>query len=139
VGKRYLRKPRQKLTALEFRGAKTMGAKIAPYEEQAMLSYQLATIECALQLDYEPTTLNMGEMDKPELRTLFAEYEFKRWLVEVSDGVQGNASAVSKPLSTDTEAFTDDNPQHEHASLQEIDKSKYEIVLTQQQLNGWTC
>jgi DNA polymerase-1 len=126
-----------KIAALEFRGAKTMGAKIAPYEEQAMLSYQLATIECALQLDYEPTTLNMGEMDKPELRTLFAEYEFKRWLVEVSDGVQGNASAVSKPLSTDTEAFTDDNPQHEHASLQEIDKSKYEIVLTQQQLNGW--
>jgi DNA polymerase-1 len=126
-----------KIAALEFRGAKTMAAKIAQYEEQAMLSYQLATIECGLQLEYQPTTLNMGEMDKPELRMLFAEYEFKRWLVEVSDGVEDNASSLSKPLSTDAEAPADDTAQNEHASLQEIDKSKYEIVLTQQQLDGW--
>jgi DNA polymerase-1 len=123
-----------KIATLEFRGAKTMGAKIAQYEEQAMLSYQLATIECGLKLEYEPTTLNMGEMDKPELRTLFAEYEFKRWLVEVSDGDDSKVISVSKPLTTDGETSAADN---ELSSPQVFDKSKYELVLTQQQLDQW--
>jgi DNA polymerase-1 len=122
-----------KIATLEFRGAKTMGAKIAQYEEQAMLSYQLATIECGLTLEYEPTTLNMGEMDKPELRTLFAEYEFKRWLVEVSDGDDSKIISISKPLTTDGETSAD----NELSSSQVFDKSKYELVLTQQQLDQW--
>jgi len=126
-----------KIATLEFRGAKTMGAKIAQYEEQAMLSYQLATIECGLKLEYEPTTLNMGEMDKPELRTLFAEYEFKRWLVEVSDGDDSKVISVSKPLTTDGETSAENNADNELSSSQVFDKSKYELVLTQQQLDQW--
>jgi len=126
-----------KIATLEFRGAKTMAAKIAQYEEQAMLSYQLATIECGLKLEYEPTTLNMGEMDKPELRTLFAEYEFKRWLVEVSDGDDSKVSSASKPLTTDGEASADNNADNELSGSQVFDKSKYELVLTQQQLEQW--
>ncbi|MFQ3206601.1 MAG: DNA polymerase-1 [Glaciecola sp.] len=122
-----------KIATLEFRGAKTMAAKIAQYEEQAMLSYQLATIECGLKLEYEPTTLNMGEMDKSELRTLFAEYEFKRWLVEVSDGNDSKVSSVSKPLTTEGETAAD----NELSGSQVFDKSKYELVLTQQQLDQW--
>jgi DNA polymerase-1 len=126
-----------KIATLEFRGAKTMGAKIAQYEEQAMLSYQLATIECGLKLEYEPTTLNMGEMDKPELRTLFAEYEFKRWLVEVSDGDDSKVISVSKPLTTDGETSAENNADNELSSSQVFYKSKYELVLTQQQLDQW--
>ena len=126
-----------KIATLEFRGAKTMGAKIAQYEEQAMLSYQLATIECGLTLEYEPTTLNMGEMDKPELRALFAEYEFKRWLVEVSDGADNSVSNVSKPLTTDGQGSATNNADNELSGSQVFDKSKYELVLTQQQLDQW--
>jgi len=126
-----------KIATLEFRGAKTMGAKIAQYEEQAMLSYQLATIECGLTLEYEPTTLNMGEMDKPELRALFAEYEFKRWLVEVSDGADNSVSNVSKPLTTDGQGSATNNADNELSGSQAFDKSKYELVLTQQQLDQW--
>jgi DNA polymerase-1 len=122
-----------KIATLEFRGAKTMAAKIAQYEEQAMLSYQLATIECGLKLEYEPTTLNMGEMDKSELRTLFAEYEFKRWLVEVRDGNDSKVSSVSKPLTTEGETAAD----NELSGSQVFDKSKYELILTQQQLDQW--
>ncbi|MFT5712251.1 MAG: DNA polymerase-1 [Glaciecola sp.] len=123
-----------KIASLEFRGAKTMAAKIAQYEEQAMLSYQLATIECGLKLEYEPTTLNMGEMDKSELRALFAEYEFKRWLVEVSDNDSNNVSSVSKPLTTDDNESVADS---ELCGSQEFNKEKYELVLTQQQLDRW--
>jgi DNA polymerase-1 len=123
-----------KIASLEFRGAKTMATKIAQYEEQAMLSYQLATIECGLKLEYEPTTLNMGEMDKSELRALFAEYEFKRWLVEVSDNDSNNVSSVSKPLTTDDNESVADS---ELCGSQEFNKEKYELVLTQQQLDRW--
>lgn len=125
-----------KIATLEFRGAKTMGAKIAQYEEQAMLSYQLATIECGLKLEYEPTTLNMGEMDKAELQILFAEYEFKRWLSEVSDN-DSDATKASKPLSTDDESSAEDGGQNDNTSSQSFDKSKYELVLTQSQLDKW--
>jgi len=125
-----------KIATLDFRGAKTMGAKIAQYEEQAMLSYQLATIECGLKLEYEPTTLNMGEMDKPELQTLFAEYEFKRWLAEVSDNDR-DVTKASKPLSTDGESSAEDSAQNENTSAQSFDKAKYELVLTQAQLDQW--
>lgn len=126
-----------KVATLEFRGAKTMGAKMAQYEEQAMLSYELATIECALKLEYEPTTLNMGEMDKPALQTLFAEYEFKRWLAEVSDGNVTTSNAVSKPMTTDGESSASESSQSDHSSNQAFDKSKYEVILTQAQLDSW--
>ncbi|AEP28175.1 DNA polymerase I [Glaciecola nitratireducens FR1064] len=125
-----------KIATLDFRGAKTMAAKIAQYEEQAMLSYQLATIECDLKLEYEPTTLNMGEMDKPELQTLFAEYEFKRWLAEVSDN-DSDVTKASKPLSTDGESSAEDSAQSDNTSSQSFDKAKYELVLTQAQLDEW--
>jgi DNA polymerase-1 len=126
-----------KIASLEFRGAKTMGAKMAQYEEQAMLSYELATIECELKLEYEPTTLNMGEMDKPALQTLFAEYEFKRWLAEVSDGSVTNANAASKPMTTDGEASANNGEQSESTATQAFDRSKYDVVLTQSQLDEW--
>ena len=125
-----------KIATLEFRGAKTMGAKIAQFEEQAMLSYQLATIECGLKLEYEPTTLNMGEMDKAELQTLFAEYEFKRWLAEVSDS-DNDVTKASNPSSTDDESILESGTQNEDTSIQSFNKSKYELVLTQSQLDEW--
>jgi DNA polymerase-1 len=120
-----------KIAALDFRGAKTMAAKIAQYEEQAILSYKLATIDCNLKLDYEPITLNMGEMNKSELQTLFAEYEFKRWLSEVSDG-SVNANATSQANENQSTS-----PENETSSAQTFDKSKYELVTTQSQLSNW--
>ncbi len=74
-----------KIAELDFRGAKTMGNKMAEYKEQALLSYELATIVTDLALDIELNTLTIDEMDKPVLRELFADLEFKRWLSEVSD------------------------------------------------------
>lgn len=126
-----------KIATLAFRGAKTMGAKIAQYEEQALLSYQLATIECELSLEYEPTTLNMGEMDKPALQVLFAEYEFKRWLSEVSDGNTKTLAQASKALSTDGELSNNEPNENLDSCSQAFDKSKYEVVLTQSQLDRW--
>ncbi|MFC4698805.1 DNA polymerase I [Glaciecola siphonariae] len=104
-----------KIADLDFRGAKTMAQKMEAHKEQALLSYELATIECGLKLEYEPKTLQMTEMDKAQLKTLFVDLEFKKWLSEVSTdsdtyadalddtptGDQGNES----PLPSNTETF----------------------------------
>ncbi|HCA78080.1 MAG TPA: DNA polymerase I, partial [Alteromonas sp.] len=46
-----------KIAELDFRGAKTLGKKMAEFEEQARLSYKLANIDVDLNLDYSPQTL----------------------------------------------------------------------------------
>ena len=120
-----------KIATLEFRGAKKMGEKIAQYEEQALLSYELATIVCDLKLEYEPTTLNMGELDKPALKTLFAEYEFKRWLAEVSDGSGNSAKAASAKAGEKQE------PAEDTGNSISVERDKYEIIFTEDALDKW--
>ncbi|WP_395339031.1 DNA polymerase I [Ningiella sp. W23] len=73
------------IATLDFRGAKTMAKKMEEYKKQAILSYELATIACDVKLEYQPNNLHIGEMDRPTLKNMFAELEFKRWLSEVSD------------------------------------------------------
>ena len=46
-----------KIAELSFRGSKSMAAKMEEYEEQARLSYTLATISVDLDLDYDVETL----------------------------------------------------------------------------------
>jgi DNA polymerase-1 len=104
-----------KIASLDFRGAKTMAAKMEAFKEQALISYQLATIACDLKLEYEPSTLQMGEMDKATLKSLFAELEFKKWLAEVSgeqdsyvdalDNTQDNSNAVPSSHESSSDAF----------------------------------
>jgi len=98
-----------KIAQLEFRGAKTMAAKMEQYKEQALLSYELATIACDLKLEFEPSSLGMGDMDKAQLTSLFAELEFKKWLSEVSgassDHLAQNNMEPEQDTNTPREAF----------------------------------
>lgn len=112
-----------KIAELPFRGAKTMAAKIAPFEEQAMLSYELATIVTDLKLDYSPDSLSMGEMDRDKLRALFAEYEFKRWLSEVSSEHKVEANAQQDEVTKQSD--------------ESVDRSQYELVTTEAALDEW--
>jgi DNA polymerase-1 len=112
-----------KIAELEFRGAKTMGAKMAEYKEQALLSYELATIACDLKLEYVPTSLNMNEMDKAQLKTLFAELEFKKWLSEVSGDSESYVDAVD---SNDTNSSFDDSSP---SQIAEFDHDKYITIF----------
>ena len=98
-----------KIAQLEFRGAKTMAAKMEQYKEQALLSYELATIACDLKLEFEPSSLGMGDMDKAQLTSLFAELEFKKWLSEVSgassDHLAQNNMEPEQDTNTPREVF----------------------------------
>ena len=83
-----------------------MAAKMEEYEEQARLSYTLATISIDLELDYDVETLMPCQADNEQLRDLFAEYEFKRWHAEVSallaGGDTSSATESTRAESSDS-------------------------------------
>ena len=116
------------IAGLSFRGSKTMAAKMAEYEEQARLSYELATIKLDVEMDFAPETLTPTEADNGKLAELFAEYEFKRWFSEVSS--ESAAEAAEAIAESDD---TEDAP----ASLSDINRDNYETVTTQEAFDTW--
>lgn len=118
-----------KIAQLGFRGAKTLGAKMLQYEEQARLSYKLATIDIDLKLAYSPTSLVPTEQNQEELAALFSEYEFKRWYSEVtSNQFAVTTSAESSEDTTDSATNTPD----------ETDRNThYSTVLDEQSFLAW--
>ncbi|MCU7553632.1 DNA polymerase I [Alteromonas sp. ASW11-19] len=114
-----------KIADLSFRGSKTMAKKMAEYEEQARLSYELATIKIDMELDYSPETLCPTEADNQALSTLFAEYEFKRWHAEVTADSAAETVAESQ------------GDKEETGLSPAIDRSQYDTVLTKEAFESW--
>lgn len=93
-----------KIATLSFRGAKTIGSKMADNRDVAMLSYQLATIKTDVELDLTFDQLNVEPIDQSTLLDLFTRYEFKRWLTEVENGswletAKGKSAAARRQQS----------------------------------------
>ena len=126
-----------KIADLSFRGSKSMAAKMQEYEEQARLSYTLATISIDLDLDYDVETLMPCQADNEQLRDLFAEYEFKRWHAEVSALVAGGDTSSANANAN--EEKSDSAEESEQSESVEIDKSKYETVLDEERFNAWVA
>lgn len=132
-----------KIADLSFRGSKTMAAKMQEYEEQARLSYTLATISIDLDLEYDVETLTPQQADNEQLRDLFAEYEFKRWHSEVSALISGDkagesVSDASGSASSNTQSNASENNLDTSHSV-EIDKSQYETVFDERRFNEWVA
>ena len=114
-----------KIADLEFRGAKTLADKIKSFEQQAKLSYELATIACELKLEFVPETLVPTSPDLEALGVLFAEFEFKRWSQEITTQTANHSASTQQPETpkdNDFNAFT---------------QGKYEVILGQQSLDKW--
>ena len=126
-----------KIADLSFRGSKSMAAKMQEYEEQARLSYTLATISIDLDLDYDVETLMPCQADNEQLRDLFAEYEFKRWHAEVSALIAGGDTSGAN--ANTNEEKSDSAEESEQSESIEIDKSKYETVLDEERFNAWVA
>ena len=126
-----------KIADLSFRGSKSMAAKMQEYEEQARLSYTLATISIDLDLDYDVEALMPCQADNEQLRDLFAEYEFKRWHAEVSALIAGGDTSAAN--ANTNEEKSDSAEESEQSESVEIDKSKYETVLDEERFNAWVA
>ena len=123
-----------KIADLSFRGSKSMAAKMQEYEEQARLSYTLATISIDLDLEYDVEALMPSQADNEQLRDLFAEYEFKRWHTEVSALIAGGDTSNSETTSSEDNSSAQES---EQSTSVDIDKSKYETVLDEARFNAW--
>ncbi len=104
----------EKVRTLAFRGAKKMPEKLEAEKDNALLSYELATIKCDVDLPQSIDSLRNKAPDKAKLLELFTEMEFKGW--------------VDALYSNDT-----DNDQLEPAAIE----TNYEKVTTKTQLDSW--
>ena len=126
-----------KIADLSFRGSKTMAAKMSEYEEQARLSYTLATISIDLDLDYDVEALMPTSADNETLRDLFAEYEFKRWHSEVSALLSTGDAQPSDASKNDASDFSADASESAFSDDAQIDRSQYEVVFKEEQFTAW--
>ncbi|MGL6162319.1 DNA polymerase I [Microbulbifer sp.] len=98
------------IAPLGFRGAKTLGKKMAEHREAAELSYKLATIKTDVEMPVHPRDLHHGEPHKEQLKQLYGELEFRGWLEEldgdsVQDAVQQAAAERNYEIITEMGDF----------------------------------
>ncbi len=140
----------EKVASLSIRGAKTLGAKLMAEQENAKLSYALATIKTDVELDLAWQELELQAPDFDTLIENFARYGFKRWLDEALNGevsitqaqplahmprlkkVEKAPTAV-KTAERKTQAVAIDFKPIKIS----VDKNNYECILEQAQLDTW--
>ena len=129
-----------KVAELPIRGAKKLGDKLLAEKEMADLSYRLATIKTDVDLDITPEQLTLGASNNDQLTEYFGRYEFKRWLNEVMNGADSITNNNEQPTKINhyqaTPALAQDNSDETLPAIQ-IDRSRYETLLTEADLNRW--
>ena len=129
-----------KVAELPIRGAKKLGDKLLAEKEMADLSYRLATIKTDVALDITPEELTLGASNNDQLTEYFGRYEFKRWLNEVMNGADSITNNTEQPTKINhyqaTPALAQDNSDEALPAIQ-IDRSRYETLLTEADLNRW--
>lgn len=129
-----------KVAELPIRGAKKLGDKLLAEKEMADLSYRLATIKTDVALDITPEQLTLGASNNDQLTEYFGRYEFKRWLNEVMNGADSITNNSEQPTKINhykaTPALAQDNSDESLPAIQ-IDRSRYETLLTETDLNRW--
>ena len=129
-----------KVAELPIRGAKKLGDKLLAEKEMADLSYRLATIKTDVALDITPEQLTLGASNNDQLTEYFGRYEFKRWLNEVMNGADSITNNNERPTKINhyqaTPALAQNNDDETLPAIQ-IDRSRYETLITESDLNRW--
>ncbi|HGS4879557.1 TPA: DNA polymerase I [Vibrio parahaemolyticus] len=123
------------IAALGFRGSKTMAKKLVDNKDNAMLSYELATIKLDVELEETPESLLKAEPNKDELIKLYGQLTFKSWLNELLEGGSGTVEAVE--LAGSAQASSSSSHAEIETSAVTIDRSQYETILDEASFNAW--
>ncbi len=132
-----------KVAELSFRGAKSFAPKLLEAKDEALLSYQLATIKTDVDLSEHHEGLIAGEMDEKTLVELLSHYELSRFLKAVQNGENPmwNSKKATQSAPTAKVRKEDDHIQAVEFAPEiakvEIDRSKYTMVTTDKQLDAW--
>ncbi|MBE3927614.1 DNA polymerase I [Vibrio parahaemolyticus] len=123
------------IAALGFRGSKTMAKKLVDNKDNAMLSYELATIKLDVELEETPESLLKAEPNKDELIKLYGQLTFESWLNELLEGGSGTVEAVE--LAGSAQASSSSSHAEMETSAVTIDRSQYETILDEASFNAW--
>ena len=96
---------------LPVRGAGKLGEKLRASEDDARLSYRLATIKDDVELPFSIEQLLGGQLataaDNDRLATLFQELEFKSWSEELAKAGDGGVGTTAAAKETDYQTVLD--------------------------------
>ena len=122
---------------------KKLGEKLLAEKTNADLSYTLATIKTDVELNVTTDELLLRESQNDQLIEYFGRYEFKRWLSEVMNGADSITQTTEQPVKMNLYKATSPaqnsvgNSAVENAPKIQIDRTKYETLLTQTDLTRW--
>ncbi|OCH42967.1 DNA polymerase I [Aliivibrio fischeri] len=125
------------IAPLGFRGSKTMAKKLIDNKEGAYLSYELATIKLDVELDKTPEEFVKQEPNVDELIQMFGQMNFKRWLTEMLDGSDGKIVSHETSSNSVSTSSKQDDAEEELIVAAQVDRSKYETILTKDAFNAW--
>ncbi|MGR5178750.1 DNA polymerase I [Vibrio parahaemolyticus] len=123
------------IAPLGFRGSKTMAKKLTEHKENALLSYDLATIKLDVELDCTPESLHKQQPNVDELKKLYGQLTFKSWLNELLEG--GNGEVVALESSAKTAQSGGSDATEMDVSKVTIDRGGYETILTEESFQTW--
>lgn len=123
-----------KVSALRFRGAKTMAVTLKQNREVAFLSYQLATIKTDVSLKMPYHQLILQELHLEALMLLFQRYGFKRWLNELESGKWLQAR---KTTSLTVSPFGIQSTKADKEPTQAFPKKCYQLIYDMATLKHW--
>ena len=117
---------------LSIRGAKSLKQKLIDNQNEAELSYLLATIKTDVKLDFTNEQLLITDIDVNKLVELFAYYGFHRWQKELIAGTflkqqKNGIVGVSLSLLAD----------QQHSVTAQKKETDYQCILTHEQLDDW--
>ena len=127
------------ISPLGFRGSKGMAKKLEENKEGAYLSYELATIKLDVELEQKPEELVKQEPNVDELIQMFGQMNFKRWLTEMLDGGDGKivSHETSANRTSGSSSDNSDDTEEEVIVAAQVDRSKYETILTKDAFLTW--
>nr|VVV02752.1 DNA polymerase I [Aliivibrio wodanis] len=127
------------IAPLGFRGSKGMAKKLEENREGAYLSYELATIKLDVELEQRPEELVKQEPNVDELVQMFGQMNFKRWLTEMLDGSDGKIVSHETSANRIAGASSNSNDETEEEVIvaAQVDRSKYETILTKEAFLSW--
>ncbi|ELV8718004.1 DNA polymerase I [Vibrio vulnificus] len=124
------------IAALSFRGSKTMAKKLVDNKDNALLSYQLATIKLDVALQETPESLLKTEPNKDELIKLYGQLAFKSWLNELLEGGTGVVEADEKAQTSVRSGASLVESEINNAAAN-IDRSQYQTIFDQATFDIW--
>ncbi|EJP4177591.1 DNA polymerase I [Vibrio vulnificus] len=124
------------IAALGFRGSKTMAQKLVDNKDNALLSYQLATIKLDVALQETPESLLKTEPNKNELIQLYGQLAFKSWLNELLEGSTGVVEADEKAQTSARSGASPVESEINNAAAN-IDRSQYQTIFDQATFDIW--